>query len=80
MRAQCLLTNAVHLRRNAKRGGTLSIQALERGDEEAAVGVAVTDKGIVALPDTAHKLGITAEPARMYGCARTYDEHVGKVG
>ncbi len=77
MRAQCLLTNAAHLRRNAKRGGTLSIQALERGDEEAAAGVAVTDKGIVALPDT-HKLGITAEPAHMYGCARTYDEQ-GKV-
>jgi len=43
-------------------------------------GVNVTDKGITALPDTAHKLGITAEPARMYVHTRIYDEHIGKVG
>src|SRR6266702_2255188 len=67
MQAQCLLTNAAHLHRNAKRGRTLSIQALECGDEEAVVGVAVADKGIAALPDTVHKLGITTEPARAPG-------------
>ncbi len=43
-------------------------------------GVDVTDKGIVALPDSAHKLGITAEPARMYVRTRIHDEHVGRVG
>ena len=80
MRAQCLFTNAAHLHRNSKRGGTLSIQALERGDEAAAAGVAITGQGIVALPDTVHKLGITAEPACMYMRARIHDEHVGKVG
>jgi len=46
--------------------------------------VSPSDEGIAALPDTVHKLqdklGITAEPVHMYGCARAYDEHVGKVG
>ncbi len=43
-------------------------------------GVDVINKGIAVLPDTAHKLGITAEPARMYVRTRIHDEHIGKVG
>jgi len=33
-RVVCGLTNAAHLHRNAKQGGTLSFQVLERGNEE----------------------------------------------
>jgi len=73
-RVVCGVTNAADLRRKAKakQGRTLSVYALERGDEEredscaaGGGGVAVTSKGRVALPDTVHKLGITAEPALM---------------
>ncbi len=79
----CGLTNVAHLHRNSKQGGTLSVQALKRGNEEredsyaaaAAAGVAVTGKGIVALPDTAAS---PQKPARMYVHARIHDGHVGK--
>ncbi|SRR6266702_3227501 len=71
-RVICGLTNAAHLHRNAKQGGTLSVQVLERGNEEcedscaaAAAGVAVISNDIVAFLDTAYKLGIAAEPVRM---------------
>lgn len=43
-----------------------------------AAGVAAIGKGIVMLPDTAHKLGILAELARMYVRARIYNKHIGE--
>ena len=48
-------TNIVHLRRDARQGGTCPDQALDRGYEEA-VGIAAK-VSIVTFPDTEHEFG-----------------------
>ncbi|KAI9437660.1 hypothetical protein H4582DRAFT_1956758 [Lactarius indigo] len=63
-------------RREDKRSGT---STRRRGLVRChATSVAIIGKGIVGLPLNAHKIGIPAEPARMYVRARVYDKRPGK--
>jgi hypothetical protein len=62
-------THAVHLRRDALRGGTCGEGGYEYEEGEGACAeallVTVGCQGIVTLPDTAHELGITRKPAHI---------------
>ena len=64
--------DTLHLCGNTEQGGTRRHQALKRGNEEredaraaATACLNLTCRGIIALPDAAHELGVTAEAARV---------------